>query len=494
VFWDTEKDHKVEINRTNEMVESFLDDFKVDPNNVNIMYIAVNGIDSQGIIKLNVQDGKWQTSSYLKDTNFTANYIRINESCTHYNIAHNAASDDGMKINSRIKIVGINESPKLTFDDSNKDYELMNPSTLCKVNDDNYVYYYNNDRNQPCMQVKGQVKFDRSGESLGDNVVPSDIKDFGFVNNSDAIFLYHFRGTSFNVCYMPADKSSPVRSYLVEETTFMKFNYPTILLCKGGKEIILFDVTENLYYYVRLNIPIVFNSSSYYTQYGNDYRFFVDLGDYLAYTTYSFGIGANPYMSGTIYKKYLEKSTFPDSPLIAGFEAMQVNFKMKDEEAYTLQFENSIYNLGALTHSLIQITESDLVKGELIQISYEGFMIWKKGSKTITYKTKPINFADNTSGDSLFESQDYLQSVKCEANSEDYLYHFFICDEARFLKHLFFDTAKEKRVLTMKKEYFVHEYFTGATNFVFTDQMVYQGFAAYLCVEKGTENQEFNMY
>jgi hypothetical protein len=297
VFWDTEKDHKVEINRTNEMVENFLDDFKVDPNNVNTMYIAVNGIDSQGIIKLNVQDGKWQTSSYLKDTNLMANYIRINESCTHYNIAYHAASDDGMKINSRSKIVGINESPKLSIDDSNKDYELMNPSTLCKVDGNNYVYYYNNDQNQPYMQVRGDVKFDRSASSLDGNVVPSDIKDFGLVNDSNAIFIYNFRGTSFSVCYMPTDRSSPVRSYLVEETTFMRFNYPTILLCKGGKEIILFDVTENLYYYLKLNAPIVFTSSTNYNEYGTDYRFFIDLGDYLIYSSYSITLGANPGIS-----------------------------------------------------------------------------------------------------------------------------------------------------------------------------------------------------
>jgi hypothetical protein len=180
--------------------------------------------------------------------------------------------------------------------------------------------------------------------------------------------------------------------------------------------------------------------------------------------------------------------------LIAGFENMETKFKSKNQDAYTLQFENSIYSVGTSTYSLILITESDLKKGELIQISYEGFMIWKKGSKSITYKSKPINFADSASGDSLYESQDYLQSVKCEYNSDDYIFHIYICDENRFLKHLFFDTVKEKRALTMKNEYFVNEYFTGATNFTYTNRMVYEGFSAYLCVEKGTENQEFNMY
>lgn len=149
IFWDTEKDSVTEIDRTNELTEHFLEDFKVDPTSATTMYIAVTSHNSFGVMKANLSDGRVQKSSYVSETNFVPMFIKINESCTQYNVSHNSQSDDGMKSNNRIKIIGINESPKVKLEDPDKDFSLINSNSICKVNDNNFVYYYNNDRNQP---------------------------------------------------------------------------------------------------------------------------------------------------------------------------------------------------------------------------------------------------------------------------------------------------------------------------------------------------------
>lgn len=94
------------------------------------------------------------------------------------------------------------------------------------------------------------------------------------------------------------------------------------------------------------------------------------------------------------FKKYLEKSYFPKSQLLTGFEAITTKFKSKDEDAYTLQFKNSILSVGILTYGLTSIVETNFKIGELIGIIYEGFFTWKKNKKTLVFLQKPCNFSD----------------------------------------------------------------------------------------------------
>lgn len=118
------------------------------------------------------------------------------------------------------------------------------------------------------------------------------------------------------------------------------------------------------------------------------------MGDYLAYATYSFSIGSSPYFSSTVYTRYLEKSIFPDEKLLAGFEQMKIKFTSKEEEGFTLQFSKTLLSVGTLTYGLYQVCESEYEKGEIIQITYDSFFVWKRGTKSLVFKMQPINFND----------------------------------------------------------------------------------------------------
>lgn len=216
---------------------------------------------------------------------------------------------------------------------------------------------------------------------------------------------------------------------------------------------------------MKLGAPIALEASTLTTSYSAEIRVFQDYGDYLGFSTYSFTVGNDPYFSSSIYQKYLEKSTFHDSPLLAGFEAMKTKFVSNDEDAYTLQFRDAIQTFGVLTYGLTQIAESSFKLGEILHINYESFFTWRKNGKKLIRKTNPTNFSDTTAGDPIYESQDYLKSITLEYNMTTYQNIFKIADEIKFIKTFKFYTDNDKKKFELVKEYHVNEYFDGTSPF-----------------------------
>jgi hypothetical protein len=157
------------------------------------------------------------------------------------------------------------------------------------------------------------------------------------------------------VHYFPLKEKSHHKSYQIKETNLVKFFYPVITIVKGSNEILLYSITEKLYYYIKLNSPLIFDSSTLSNAYGPELKGFFDLGDYLFYATFSFTVGSNPYFSSTYFKMFLPKAEFPDDKLLGGFEYTKIKFLSKEEDAYTLQFSNSLMCFGVLTNGLTQI-------------------------------------------------------------------------------------------------------------------------------------------
>ena len=123
---------------------------------------------------------------------------------------------------------------------------------------------------------------------------------------------------------------------MIKETTLVKFHYPNVMIVKGCNEILLYSITEDLYYYTRLNSPILFEISTIYNPYGVQLKCLIDLGDYLSYADFTMTTGTSSYYSFTFHTRYMEKSTFPQQRLLAGFEPMSTKFKAKDEAARVL--------------------------------------------------------------------------------------------------------------------------------------------------------------
>ena len=246
-----------------------------------------------------------------------------------------------------------------------------------KTDGNNFVGLYYNDRNEICTKVSGQLNFQKTLSDLEKEIEISGIHDYGIMNNSGVIILSKLGEASFEVTIVSNKEDSSVRNFSVKETLFVHFHYPVVFLVKGGNEILMYSIPENMYYYTKLYSPIVFRSSLAIAEYDIRLRVFIDLGDYLAFAEYSFYLGSTA-NSGTVNKRYIEKSTFPNSQLLAGFDMMQIKFKSKDEDAFTLQFKNAVLSVGILTYGLISVSEMSLKRGELLCIAYEGFFTWKK--------------------------------------------------------------------------------------------------------------------
>ena len=121
---------------------------------------------------------------------------------------------------------------------------------------------------------------------------------------------------------------------------------------------------------------------------------FLDMGEYLIFSVLSFSVGSNSLFTQTYYKRYLEKSVFPKSKLIWGFDPISTKFLTNVEVAITLQFSGTIVSISLLSYAWYQQTDSDFGPGELIHVSNDWFYTWRKSSKLIMSKPIPINFAD----------------------------------------------------------------------------------------------------
>ena len=73
-------------------------------------------------------------------------------------------------------------------------------------------------------------------------------------------------------------------------------------------------------------------------------------------------------------------------------------------------------------------------------------------------------------GSNIYESQDYLKTVKIEFQSITGLFSVIIADELKYLKEFKFDTSKEKRKLTLENDYFVSDSFVGDSPFILTNK------------------------
>jgi hypothetical protein len=87
---------------------------------------------------------------------------------------------------------------------------------------------------------------------------------------------------------------------------------------------------------------------------------------------------------------------------------------------------------------------------------------------------------------------EYLKSVKLQYDNSDYQYYLFIYDELRHVKTFLPSNDKDnKRVLILNHDYYVNKDFIQENPFYkITNGMLYRGFQASICQEKGEEKEE----
>lgn len=94
-----------------------------------------------------------------------------------------------------------------------------------------------------------------------------DVQDFGLFNNKTICCISKLTQESIQIETFTSGDSKP-KTYTIKETTIMKFHYPAVMMIKGCNEILIYSITENLYYYIKLNSPILFESSTICSVYG----------------------------------------------------------------------------------------------------------------------------------------------------------------------------------------------------------------------------------
>jgi hypothetical protein len=145
------------------------------------------------------------------------------------------------------------------------------------------------------------------------------------------------------VHYFPSKDKSPHRIHTAKEIVSIKFNFPKVYIIKGTNELLAYNISQDRYYYMKLNTPLLLEASTISSANEMLNRGFLDFGDYLTPIQISIYSSNNSASSWNISKKRLYKSDFPDQKLIAIFDTMQVKFAKKDEEAFVFQFSESIY-------------------------------------------------------------------------------------------------------------------------------------------------------
>lgn len=143
-----------------------------------------------------------------------------------------------------------------------------------------------------------------------------DIKDMGFDNNR-IVCISRLTEQQCKVEVYPIEPTQSHFYYQIKESTLVKFNYPLVLIVKGGKEINLYNINENKYYYFNMPAPIVMQSSTVVNNtYNLELKCLVDHGDYFMVNEWSFPYSSSSSFTCNVNKRYIEKSNFPKERLL----------------------------------------------------------------------------------------------------------------------------------------------------------------------------------
>ena len=105
-------------------------------------------------------------------------------------------------------------------------------------------------------------------------------------STSDIIFINNFSGAKAKYTYFNLVQGS--NDYVdnkceINEQTFFKFSYPYLIMIKGSLEVIVYSFINNIFYYEKLNCPIlcgITNAVDNYDAWNSAYILF-DAGPFL---------------------------------------------------------------------------------------------------------------------------------------------------------------------------------------------------------------------
>ena len=366
-------------------------EIKADLSNPEWLYFTVAKSDEATIVKWNMIKNKILSSETNSNIKQLPHFFFINDSCSQVFIGIIMHFNKKNSVN--IYSYDINSFSKVDFKSTNNSKGNIPFLSKTFLDGNNILSVFNDEQNNFKACCSWQIDFCRISSDI-EITNYFDAKDWGLIDNQSIICITKFNEHSCKVELFPSDLKATQVSFEIKENTIVEFIYPAIIIVKGWMELIIYNITENLYYYTELNAPIMMQSSTINDNNSLEMNLFYDFGEYLIYSVLSFSVGSNSIFNHTYYKKYIEKSLFPKEKLLCGFNPINTKFLTKTEEAITLQFSRTIMSISLKTYEWVQQLDSEFEHGELIHVSNDCFYTWKKSSKMIICKPLPINFAD----------------------------------------------------------------------------------------------------
>lgn len=334
------------LERTGELDKNMIVRYQSDPKDPDVLYITVITIDKEvKVVKVNMMSGAQTVEAKAKSQLFRP----------EFKVVFNKAIQPILK-EQRVRM---------------EDYQ---PDS---IDDQKFVPFYHS-LEKKIEEMNGNSRTGINSEYISSCIANEmGYKEIGVAKDQAIITLSPLVGEEFKVNYIPLDTKISSKKFVGEEILYIKFVYPAVLLVKGCNEVLIYSITEDMYYYHKLNSPIILETSTVYSPYAPEVKGYIDLGPYIAYTAITYNIGSSPYISASTYKRYIEKENLPKQKLLCGFDMIKTLFISKEEDAFMLQFTNAIVCSGSCTNGLFQVVESDYEKGELMQITCDGYYSWK---------------------------------------------------------------------------------------------------------------------
>lgn len=159
---DTEAKKVVKtIKRDGALKKHVISDFKVDPENQEILYVTAYNYNEGVVARISLSDGKISTVSTTQFNNpELPGFYFLNESCTKVVIG--AVCYSGNKRMFKILTYGINDSPKVDASVPKNQKDCIDSKSFSRMNGNNLISICNNELNVLEARCTGQVNFKKS--------------------------------------------------------------------------------------------------------------------------------------------------------------------------------------------------------------------------------------------------------------------------------------------------------------------------------------------
>ena len=258
--YDTETKKQISrIDREGSLKMNMIFDIKVDPSNQEWLYFTVANNNEAAISKLNIFSRKISLFSLNQTIKQLPSFFFINDSWSQVFIGIFVHFNKKNSVN--LHSYDVNNFSHNDFKNAKDAIGNIPFFSQSFLDGNNVLSIFNDEQNNFKAWCWGQVDFSRisSDEEVANFY---EAKDLGLIDNQSILWITKFDEHYCKIELFPSDAKWNQVSFEIKENTIVDFIYPAIIVVKGWSEVIIYNITENIYYYLTLNAPVLMQSSS----------------------------------------------------------------------------------------------------------------------------------------------------------------------------------------------------------------------------------------